>query len=254
MRLKRRFQVLTLLVYAASVLAYSQSVADHGPPQYGQPPDDLGNALVQMARTSRTPLVAELVWPLPKIHAAEGVGLTPDSLSELVRQAPEYQWEIRGKVVHFYSYLLRHAPLNFMNLRFQEYQVPETLSELKLWFPGQATGLLEGYSGTGGMTTGFGDTLLAKERLAPATLRDTTPLDVLIYVANEEPTFYAVLVFPQSTPTKKEAEDEVVWRWGSLYERLSHSTCSHPLDRRRASIEVPALCENLEKRAFYAGF
>ncbi len=163
------------------------------------------------------------------MRTTDGVGLTPDSLSELVRQAPEYRWEMRGKVVHFYSYNLRHAPLNFMNLKFQEYSLPPTLSDLKLWFPGQATGLLEGYSGSGGMTTGFGDPLLEKEKLDPTILRNVTPLDVLFYVANETPTFYTLLVFPQSAPSKKEAEDGVVWRWGSLNEKLKPIYLQPPL-------------------------
>jgi hypothetical protein len=218
---RRSSKILTLLVCACSLLAYAQSTSDHVAPQYGQALDDLGNALVQMAQASHTPLIAELVWPLPKIHTTEGVGLTPDSLAELVRQAPEYQWEIRGKVVHFYNYVLRGAPLNFMeSRRFREYAVPATLAELKLWFPGQATGLIEGYAGSGGMTTGFGDPLLEKEKLPPVTLKDTTPLNALVYIANESPTFYAVLVFPEATPTKTEAEEEVVWRWGSLNEKV----------------------------------
>jgi hypothetical protein len=71
-------------------------------PQYGQAPEDLANALVQMARASHTPIIAELVWPLPKIPTAEGKPLNSDTLNDLLKLAPGYEWKVEGKTVHFY--------------------------------------------------------------------------------------------------------------------------------------------------------
>jgi hypothetical protein len=166
------------------------------------------------------PLIAELSQPLPKIPTAEGVQLNSNTLDQLVKQAPGYQWKMEGKVVHFYNKKLSKAEFNFLNLKFPRFTIPPNLSDFKLWFPGRATGLLEGYTGEGGATTGFGDTQLEKEKLQRTTLENVTPREVLIHVANESPTFYAVLVFPSATPTKVGAEKHVSWNWGSLNEKL----------------------------------
>jgi hypothetical protein len=191
------------------------------PPQYGQPPADLANALVQMARASHVPIIAELVWPPPTIPTTEGKPLNPQTLDDLVRQAPGYEWKMEGKAVHFYNKKLRQAQFNFLNFKLPRFTIPPNLSDLKLWLPGRAVGLLEGYTGEGGATSGFGDTRLEKEKLQQATLENVTPLEVLVRVANENPTFYTVLIFPSAEPTKKEAEKQVAWHWGSLNEKLT---------------------------------
>lgn len=213
-------RIVTLLVFGSCVIGLAQSTPHHPPPQYGQPPEDLANALVQMARASHVPLIAELVWPLPKVPTAEGVPLTPDRLNDLVKQSPGYEWKMEGKAVHFYNKKLRQARFNFLNFKMRQFSVPPDLSDLKLWFPGWAIGLLEGYPAEGGAISGFGDTLLEKEKLQQATLVDVTPLEALVHVANESPTFYTVLVFPSAAPTKNDAEKRVVWQWGSLNEKL----------------------------------
>ncbi len=225
-------RIFALLVCGSCIVGFAQSSPRPSLPQYGQPPEDLANALVQMARASHTPLIAELVWPVPKIPTAEGVPLSPDRLNEIVKQAPGYEWKMEGKAVHFYNRQLRQARFNFINLEFPRYVIPPDLSELKLWFPGQAEGLLEGYTG-GGMTTGFGDLLLAKEKLQTTTLEKVTPLEVLIHVANESPTFYTVLVFPDAAPTKREAEGRIVWQWGSLNEKVRPLYVESPASTRR---------------------
>lgn len=71
------------------------------------------------------------------------------------------------------------------------------------------------------MMTGFGDTLLEKEKLHRATLENVTPLEILVHVAEDSPSFYTILVFPSAEPTKNEAEKQVVWHWGSLNEKLT---------------------------------
>lgn len=216
----RPFWIAALVLCGSCASGSAQSSPHCGLPQYGQPPEDLANALVQMARASHVPLIAELAWPLPGILSAEGKPLNPDTLNELVKQAPEYEWRMEGKAVHFYNSKLRHAAFNFLNITIPRFTIPPDLSTLKLWFPSQAEGLLEGYTEQGGMTTGFGDTLLQKEKLQQVTLENVTPLEVLVHVANESPTFYTILVFPSVAPTRNEAEKQVVWQWGSLNEKL----------------------------------
>lgn len=103
-----------------------------------------------------------------------------------------------------------------MHMKFPQFTVPPNLSDLKLWLPTRAVGLLEGYTAEGGATTGFGDTALEKKKLRRTILRDATPIDVLVHAANESPTFYTVLVFPRVDLTRNQAEKEVPWFWGSL--------------------------------------
>ena len=213
--------IATLLSSAGVAGAQGQPSAHHPPPQGPNfPPKDLANALVQMARAAHLPLIAELVWPLPTIPTAEGVPLTPDRLNDLVKQSPGYEWKMEGKAVHFYNKKLRDAQFNFLNLKFRRFAVLPDLSQLILWLPVEAKGLLEGYSGVGGATSGWGNSELEKEKLQPDTLENVTPLEVLIRVANESPTFYTVLVFPSIAPTKNEADKQVAWQWGSLNEKL----------------------------------
>jgi hypothetical protein len=187
-----------------------------------------------MARAAHIPLIAELVWPLPTIPTAEGVPLTPDKLNELVKQSPGYEWKMEGKAVHFYNKKLRQARFNFLNFKIPRFTIPPDISTLELWFPGQAEGLLQGYTAQGGATTGWGDALLEKEKLQRDTLENDTPLEVLIHVANESPTFYVAIVFPRVPPTKDaaiEMKQGVVWQWGSLNEKLRAVGVQPPQDK-----------------------
>lgn len=210
---------LAQLLTMACVNVQAQVGAHEPLPQHSALPQDLANALVQMARASHVPLIAELAQPLPKIPAAEGALLNPGTLDQLVRQAPGYEWKMEGKAVHFYDKELRMAPSNFLNLKFAHFTVPVNLSEFKLSFPQRAIGLLQGYTEEGGVTFGLRDTQLEKEKLRQTTFENVTPLEVLVNVANESPRFYTVLVFPSAAPTKSEAEKEVSWHWGSLEEQ-----------------------------------
>jgi hypothetical protein len=213
--------LFVLLLINSITVAYGshQKTTTQAAPQYGQIPQDLANALVQMAYTSHTPLIAELTQPMPKINVQPGAGLTPSALNVIVKQAPGYEWKMEGTAVHFYNRRLRTARFNFLNRTFPRFTVPPNLSDFKLWFPGRATGLLEGLTGEGGATSGFPDTLLSKDKLERATLNNVNPLQVLIHIANDSPNFYAVLVFPNSHPTKEQARKGVAWYWGSLREK-----------------------------------
>jgi hypothetical protein len=225
---------LLLVVFGLLRFGVGQTngMAKHPAPQYGQPPQDLANALVQMARTSRVPLIAELVQPLPDASTSEGVSLDSETLNQLLQRAPGYEWKMEGKIAHFYNRKLRSAHYNFLNLKFPRFTIPPNLSDLKLWFPGRATGLLEGLTGEGGATTGFPDNKLASETLQRETLENVSPLQVLIHIANERPTFYVVLVFPTSVPTKHQAEHDVVWHWGSLSEKMKPLYTQFPRMKR----------------------
>jgi hypothetical protein len=215
------FLLIAMLLSCPYMATQGQPSTHPRPPQNAaHPARDQANALVQMARAAHVPLIAELVWPLPEIPTAEGVPITPERLDELAKQSPGYEWRMEGKAVHFYNKKLRQAHFNFLNLKIRTFTVPPNLSDMKLWFPGWAIGLLEGYPAGGGAISGFGDTLLEKEKLQEAALTDVTPLRALIYVANESPTFYTVLVFPSAAPNKTDAEKRVVWQWGSLNEKL----------------------------------
>lgn len=197
-----------------------QAEAQQKTAQYGPVPADLANALVQMAHESQVPLVAELVWPLPHVHSADGTPVTKQTLDQLVEQAPDYEWSMEGRVLHFYNKKLRQARFNFLNCNFTRFTVPPNLSEFKLWFPTRAIGLLEGFTGDGAAISGFPEAQFQKQSLQPATLDNVSALRVLLDVANEAPMFYTLLTFPSGAPTKEEAKGKVNWQWGSLDEGL----------------------------------
>jgi hypothetical protein len=208
-----------LLISVACLFGGALSSSQDQPIQYGPIPGDLANALAEMARASRVPIIAELARPLPHITMTNGAKVSDDSLNQLLAQAPGYEWKREGKTIHFYNKQLRAARFNFLNLRIPRFTVPINLSELKLSFPGRAIGLLEGFTAEGGVVIGPGDTELAKEKLQQVTLENKTGLEILLHVANESPTFYTIMVFPKSIPTKKQAELNVSWFWGSLHEK-----------------------------------
>lgn len=180
---------------------------------------DLANALAQVAWISHLPMIAELAQPLPKIQIAGGSHDPKFLLREIARQAPEYEWHASGKAILFYNKGLREAKFNFLNLRFPRFSMPANLSDLKLTFPEREYGLLlQGYSGGGIVVTGFGDALLAKDPLQPATLENATGREILLRAANENPTFFTVIVFPNAEPTKKQMERDINrnWFWEAL--------------------------------------
>lgn len=213
---------LALLV----LLALCSIALPASPPRLSQ--QDLANALVEMARTSRTPLIAELVWPLPMVPAAKDLPLDPEHLNSLLRYAPGYKWEVNGRIVYFYNSKLQRARFNFLKLKFPLFTMSPNLSQLKLWLPPRAVGLLEGYTSEGAVITGLGDPQLEKESLPNVTLHDVTPLDVLMTAAKDSPSFYSLIIFPSATPTRSQAEKQVNWQWGGLAEK-PHPIYAQPL-------------------------
>jgi hypothetical protein len=134
-------------------------------------------------------------------------------LDDIVRQAPGYQWEAKGKAVHFYNKVLRDTKFNFLNLRFARFTMPSNLSEFKLSFPEREFGLLQGYSGGGIATIAVGDTILQKDLLQRTTIENVTGREILFKAANESPTFFSVIVFPNANPTKKQMEEDMNRNW-----------------------------------------
>jgi len=199
----------------------AQDAVFSGPVQHGPISEDLANVLARVALLYRVPMVAELAQPLPRIQIAAGAEGVGRLLREIERQAPGYEWEAAGRVLHFYSKRLRAARFNFLNLRFARFSMPPNLSELKLTFPAREYGLLlQGYSGGGIVTTGFGDAMLERDLLQPAVLENVTGREILFRAADESPKFLTVIVFPNDDPTKKEMERDMNrnWFWQSLEE------------------------------------
>jgi hypothetical protein len=178
-----------------------------------QTTEDLANTLAKIAWLSHLPMVAEVAQPLPNIVVPEGLYVVKDLLEIVARQAPGYQWDAEGRIVHFYNQRLRNAKYNFLGIKFQRFIMPPNVSELKLTFPTLENALLEGLPSDGYFISGFGDAALEKARLAPATLTDVTGREVLLRTAKESPTFFTIIVFPNSDPTKKQMELDMNRNW-----------------------------------------
>jgi hypothetical protein len=212
------------LLLLAVVLVGVGTRAQNGPPdgkvRHEAISADLSNALARVASIYRLPIIAELAQPLPKIRLAEGTDDPKLLLQEMARQAPGYDWRASGRVILFYNKKLREAKFNFLNLRFPRFSMPANLSELKLIFPELEGGLLQGYAGAGVVVTGFGDALLAKDLLQPATLQNVSGREILLRAATESPTFLTIVVFPNAEPTKKQVERDIGrnWFWQALKE------------------------------------
>jgi hypothetical protein len=216
-RMKSFFLVLAFSVCGAPTCAQGSPV--DGAVHHEKITGDLANALARVAWLCHVPVIAELAQPLPNIQIAEGTEDAKDLLKEVARQAPDYKWDATGKVIFFYNKKLREAKFNFLNLRFPRFSMPVNLSELKLTFPTREYGLLlQGYSGGGIVTTGFGDAMLEKDLLQPAILKNVTGREILLQAANESPTFFTVIVFPNAEPTKKQVERDMNrnWFWQAL--------------------------------------
>jgi hypothetical protein len=221
MSLKVRALVLFLMTLGLCSSRYVQASDLADMVTHGEISGDLANALAKFAWESKVPVIAELAQPLPKIQVAAGTHSVQYLLRELERQAPGYRFELNGKAVHFYNQALKRAKFNFLGLRFPRYLMPPNLSELKLTFPGLAIGLLSGRASGGYTIFGFGDAEFAKERLRKTTLENITGREILLRVANEAPTFFSIVVFPDTHPTKKQAEYVGMnWFWQSFREPM----------------------------------
>lgn len=209
-----KMPILLLVTASLAFIAqvYGQAAAAGGLPQ------DLANALAQVARVSHNALVAEIALPMPKVSVPDRTDDLVKTLNRIVKQSPGYEWKMEDQIIHFYNKRLYAARYNALNLRFADFTLPPTVSDLKLWLPTQVSGLAAGYKGTGGAISGFSDALLGKQTLPPIALKNVSGRDVLLRAGRESPAFYAIVVFPQAVPTKKQAPAQV-WFWGSVTEQ-----------------------------------
>lgn len=174
---------------------------------------DLANALAQVAWRSQMPIIAELAQPLPKVDLAEGSDSVEYLLQAVARQAPGYQWEAEGRAVHFYNAKVEGANFNFLNLTFPRFAMPGNLSELKLTFAAREYGLMQGYSDGGIATTGFGDAILEGNLLQHTVFENITGREILLRAADESPTFFTAIVFPNADPTKTQVMRDMNRNW-----------------------------------------
>jgi hypothetical protein len=179
---------------------------------------DLVNVLAQVAWLSQLPIIAELAQPLPKVQIAEGSHSVEYLLQTIAQQSPGHQWEAEGKAVHFYNEKLKGAKSNFLNLTFPRFTMPGNISELKLTFAAREYGLMQGHSGGGIVTTGFGDAVLEKDLLQHTVLENITGREILLRATNESPTFFTAIIFPNAAPTKRQMELDMNrnWFWQAL--------------------------------------
>ncbi|MGH9498509.1 MAG: hypothetical protein ACRD3L_05155 [Terriglobales bacterium] len=211
--------LLTILGELPSSLRAQEVTPLQRPIQHNGVSNDLANVLAQLARWIQMPMIAELAQPLPTVQLAEGNHTAEYLLTEITHQAPGYTFAVEGLVIHFYEKRLVLAKLNFLNLTFQQFEMPQNVSALKYKLPGLATALLQTEKHRGGVVfTGFGDTDLAKDTLEAGTLTNVSGREVLLRAAAESPQFFTIIVFSSNAPkTKQEARQATVnWFWQSL--------------------------------------
>src|ERR1700688_2118454 len=201
-----RSLAVVLAIFVCGVLGASDRDALNQTIKCGPITTDLANALVRVALLSRVPIIAELSQALPAVDVSRGTYIVKDLLDGIARQSPGYEWRFEGKAVHFYSRRTKDAKSNFLNLRFPEFIMPGSLSDLKLMFPGREYALFEGSPGGSMIIEGFGDPVLKGDTLQTTPLENVTGREILFRAADERPTFATVLIFPNDEPTKKQVE------------------------------------------------
>jgi hypothetical protein len=213
-----KFLTAVLAIFVSGVLGASDRDALNQAIKCDPITTDLANALVRVALLSHVPIIAELAQPVPAVDLSQGTYIVKDLLDGIARQSPGYEWRVEGRAVHFYSRRTKDAKSNFLNLRFPEFTMPGSLSDLKLMFPGREYALFEGSPGGSMIIEGFGDPVLKGDTLQATPLENVTGREILFRAANERPTFATVLIFPNDDPTKKQVEMDMNrnWFWQAL--------------------------------------
>jgi hypothetical protein len=222
MRHFRAFLCMGLLTAFVCTSAMIVAVSDISKTalKHGEIRGNLAEALTQLAYSTKTPIIGELAQPLVSIHVSEGIHSPEDLVRELVRQAPGYKWESRGKVMLFYREDLQRNALNILNLKFERFTMPNNVSQLKYALPNMETGLLDRTSEKGILLTGFGDTELQKDSLKGEVIEDINGREILVRAANQNPTFSVILVFPKGTLRTTSESKQVEWFWQSFRSEL----------------------------------
>ena len=172
-----------------------------------------------VAQHYRVPVVAELALPLPEhLRIRPGTNSATEVLQELLKSAPDYQFEVIGRnVVHFYRSDITEAPQDFLNLRFRQFTMPPNVSDLKVFLRAKVYALRKGLQGIGVVTSGFGEPELAGDTLPHLEMKDVSGREILLRAAEESPTFYTVLVFLDKHANTEASMNYASqhWFWGS---------------------------------------
>ena len=158
---------------------------------------DLVQLLAFVSENFQVPLTAELAQPYP-------VGLrllgrkesARKALDALIASCPGYAWhEARGVAVVYNKKLVKSRG-DFLNRHLSLFVMPANVAELKLYLPGAIEHPREA-----GVLTGIQDNDLAAMTLErQKTMRNITAREVLVEVGNENPSFFSLVVFPDSDP------------------------------------------------------
>ena len=152
---KRRFLLLVLGVCAFSHLASIAQTNMAGEAHmlditrdHSRISTDLANTLVSIATEYRVPIVAELTATEdPKVDVTPGKATARQLLNSLVARSPEYAWKEQAGVVHFYNKTILNALAHPLNFKLKSFQLPDNISQLKIFLPGAPLQRIAGFAG-----------------------------------------------------------------------------------------------------------
>jgi hypothetical protein len=180
---------------------------------------DLANTLVFVATEYRVPIVAELTSTEdPKVDIASGKATARQLLNSLIAKSPEYVWQEQAGVVHFYNKTILNAPAHPFNFKLKTFQLPENVSQLKIFLPARLYNAAHGIQEGSVAISAFPSTELEQQKLSSKIFRDATGRDILLAAASSQPQFSSIIVLPNSHP-KGEKDLEYAnkhWFWFAM--------------------------------------
>ena len=178
----------------------------------------LQEALVQIAKVYHLATVIELGQPLPSVRIPAGTMSARQALALVAKSDVGYDWRLHGSVIHFYDKKLRIEPLNFLNWRLDKFAISGTVADVDLRLKSELNKLRDRVIAEGGLIVGLRPTELARDRLPTVVLRDVTARQVLFRVADMNPHFYTVVVFPRRSSVTRADLDQAFanWRWAAV--------------------------------------
>lgn len=166
---------------------------------------DLANTLVFVATEYRVPIIAELAaTENPKVDIAAGKTTARQLLNSLVAKSPEYVWKEQAGVVHFYNKTILNAPVHPLNFKLRTFQLPENVSQLKIFLPARLYNASHGIQEGSVAISAFPSTDLEQQKLSSKIFRDATGRDILLAAASSQPQFSSIIVLPNSHPKGEE--------------------------------------------------
>jgi hypothetical protein len=183
--------------------------------QHSAKTGNLAEVLRFVAIKFQVAIVAELVQPLASdLKIPSGKHSAKELLELLSKAAPGYSWTAYGTVVHFYNDSVRSASENFLNVKFEMFEMPATVGDLQVLLPPQLKNRLQGHS-QGYAAHGF--RTLEGQALPVRTMHNVTGREILIAAAQSNPKFCTIIVFPSSKPTATDINFAFEnWFWQSL--------------------------------------